>query len=213
MSALAAQLVDHVIPHVPVRQWVLSLPWALRYQLAFDAVLCRDVLAVFMRVVFGWLAATAARQGLRQPRCGAVMAIQRFGSALNLNLHLHSLVLDGVYTRPSPDATPVFHPLPPPTDQEIGTVLERVHARVLSAFHNLARRVSSETYDKLPLRFVGLHHPMRLPNVLEAEHSGWLGLVATRRHLFGDGLERNVRERKLRRAEHEADRRRSSTMT
>jgi Protein of unknown function (Hypoth_ymh)/Transposase zinc-binding domain len=53
MSALAAQLVDHVIPHVPVRQWVLSLPWSLRYQLAFDAALCRDVLAVFMRVVFG----------------------------------------------------------------------------------------------------------------------------------------------------------------
>jgi hypothetical protein len=45
MSALAAQLVDRVIPHVPVRQWVLSLPWLLRYQLAFDAGLCRAVLA------------------------------------------------------------------------------------------------------------------------------------------------------------------------
>ncbi|MBI2160880.1 MAG: hypothetical protein HYU25_11000 [Candidatus Rokubacteria bacterium] len=58
MSELAAQLVDRVIPHVPVRQWVLSLPWSLRYQLAFDAGLCRDVLAVFMRVVFGWLSAS-----------------------------------------------------------------------------------------------------------------------------------------------------------
>ena len=53
---------------------------------------------MFLRVVFGWLAATAARQGLRQPRCGAVTAIQRFGSALNLNLHFHALVFDGVYT-------------------------------------------------------------------------------------------------------------------
>jgi hypothetical protein len=79
MSTPAAQLVDRVIPHVPVRQWVLSLPWTLRYQLAFDASLCGAVLAVFLRVVFGWLAATAARQGLRQPRCGAVTAIQRFG--------------------------------------------------------------------------------------------------------------------------------------
>lgn len=49
---------------------------------------------------------------------------------MNLNLHIHSLVLDGVYTRPTPDAAPVFHPLPPPTDEEIGTVLERVHERV-----------------------------------------------------------------------------------
>lgn len=45
-TALAAQLVDRVVPDVPVRQWVLSLPWSLGYQMAFDAALCRDVLAV-----------------------------------------------------------------------------------------------------------------------------------------------------------------------
>ena len=28
---------------------------------------------------------------------GAVTLIQRFGSAANLNIHLHCLVLDGVY--------------------------------------------------------------------------------------------------------------------
>src|SRR5262245_55517085 len=44
---------------------------------------------------------------------------------------------------------------------------------------------------------------MRLPNVLKAEHSGWFRLIAARSHLFGDGLKRNVREGKLRRAEHE----------
>ena len=42
-------LVERVIPDVPVRQWVLSLPWALRYQLAFDAKLCGAVLGVFIR--------------------------------------------------------------------------------------------------------------------------------------------------------------------
>src|SRR5262249_9319775 len=44
---------------------------------------------------------------------------------------------------------------------------------------------------------------MRLPNVLKAEDSGWFRLIAACRHLFGDGLKRNVREGKLRRAEHE----------
>jgi len=34
MSQTAAHLVDHVIPHVPVRQWVLSLPIPLRALLA-----------------------------------------------------------------------------------------------------------------------------------------------------------------------------------
>src|SRR5262245_55499057 len=64
--------------------------------------------------------------------------------------------------------------------------------------------VSLETYHKLPARLIGFHHSMRFPDVLEAEHSGWLRLIAACRHLFGDGLKRNVREGKLRRAEHEA---------
>ena len=34
MAQTAAHLVDHVIPHVPVRQWVLFLPIPLRLQLA-----------------------------------------------------------------------------------------------------------------------------------------------------------------------------------
>src|SRR2546427_9008335 len=34
MADTAAHLVDSVFPHVPVRQWVLSLPFALRYRLA-----------------------------------------------------------------------------------------------------------------------------------------------------------------------------------
>src|SRR2546427_13032662 len=34
MADTAAHLVDSMFPHVPVRQWVLSLPFALRYRLA-----------------------------------------------------------------------------------------------------------------------------------------------------------------------------------
>jgi len=41
-----------------------------------------------------------------QAGSGAVTLIQRFGSAANLNIHLHCLVLDGVYRRS--DAGPVF---------------------------------------------------------------------------------------------------------
>ena len=34
MADTAAHLVDRVLPQVPIRQWVLSLPFALRYRLA-----------------------------------------------------------------------------------------------------------------------------------------------------------------------------------
>ena len=85
MSDRAAHLVDRVFPHVPVRQWVLSFPYALRYRLAYDATLVSDVLAVFTRTVFPSLIRRAREFGaVRKAQCGAVTFIQRFGSALNL---------------------------------------------------------------------------------------------------------------------------------
>ena len=49
MADTVAHLVDRVLPEVPVRQWVLSLPFALRYRLAYDAPLASAVLRVFVR--------------------------------------------------------------------------------------------------------------------------------------------------------------------
>jgi Putative transposase len=48
-----------------------------------------------MRALVGWLRRRAARQGIRGGRGGGVAVIQRFGSALNLNVHIHALVVDG----------------------------------------------------------------------------------------------------------------------
>jgi hypothetical protein len=43
-----------VLPRVPVRQWVLSLPYRLRYLLAWDHALARAVLGVYARVLLGF---------------------------------------------------------------------------------------------------------------------------------------------------------------
>ena len=51
MSQTAAHLVDHVIPHVPVRQRVLSLPIPLRVLLAAQPQLVTPVLQVVQRVI------------------------------------------------------------------------------------------------------------------------------------------------------------------
>jgi hypothetical protein len=45
-------------------------------------------------------------------------------------VHFHALLFDGVYTRTSPTARPVFHRLPPPTDTDIAVLLARVQRRV-----------------------------------------------------------------------------------
>jgi len=99
MTERAAHLVDHVFPDAAVRQWVLSLPYRLRYLLAWDHDVCRRVVAVHVRTVLGFLRRRARRAGVRDGRGGAVAIIQRFGAALNLNVHVHALVLDGVFAR------------------------------------------------------------------------------------------------------------------
>jgi len=57
MAERAAYLVDEVLPQVPVRRWVLTLPYRLRYRLAWDHALCRAVLGVYARTL---LASTRA---------------------------------------------------------------------------------------------------------------------------------------------------------
>lgn len=98
MPQTAAHLVDHVIPHVPVRQRVLSLPIPLRLLLAAQPKLVTPVLQVVHRVISQHLLGQA---GLKADEAdsGTVTLIQRFASAANLNIHLHCLVLDGVYDR------------------------------------------------------------------------------------------------------------------
>jgi hypothetical protein len=126
MADTAAHLVDRVLPEVPVRQWVLSLPFGLRYRRAYDGRLASAVLAVLVRTVFASLRRRVRRQwGLARSQCGAVTFVQRFGDALKLNLHLHSLILDGVHT-PDPDGRLRFHPLPPPNGAEVARVVRRV---------------------------------------------------------------------------------------
>jgi hypothetical protein len=137
MADTAAHLVDRVLPPVAVRQWVLTLPWHLRRRLAYDADLTTAVLALFIRSVERLYARLgAARLGVRGGRTGSVTTIQRFGSALNLNPHLHALFLDGVYVRRAPTRPLRFVRLRTLTDADVAEVL----AELVTALHRLLIR-------------------------------------------------------------------------
>ena len=113
MAEAAAHLVDHVLPDVRVRQWVISFPWRVRFLLARDPDLLRAVRRLVLRAILTWY---RRRAGFRAPvstgagesnaQGGAVCLEQRFGGALNLNVHLHALLLDGVNSAPSPHTPP-----------------------------------------------------------------------------------------------------------
>ena len=86
MSDFATQLVDRVIPRVSVRQWVLTVPHALRAKMMFDPALTSAVLRELIRAVSSWLRHRARRQGVVGAlKTGAVTVIQRFNSALGAN--------------------------------------------------------------------------------------------------------------------------------
>ena len=127
MTDSAALLADEVLPAKPIRQWVLSLPMALRFLLATDPGALTQVLGIVYRTISACLL-KKARLTRASGATGAVTLIQRFGSALNLNIHFHMLVLDGAYlvgTEP-----PVFRRIAPPREAELQALVERLAERV-----------------------------------------------------------------------------------
>ena len=105
------------------------MPIPLRLLLAAQPKLVTPVLQVVHRVITRFLLDQA---GLRADEAdsGAVTLIQRFGSAANLNILLHCLVLDGVY-RPGTDGAPEFVEVPAPTDEALQAVLRKIITRTM----------------------------------------------------------------------------------
>ena len=58
---------------------------------------------------------------------GAVTLIQRFGLALNLNVHFHMIFLDGVYV---PGDQPVFRHVPAPTSVQLRVLVQQIAERI-----------------------------------------------------------------------------------
>jgi hypothetical protein len=128
MAESAALLVDEVFPEQPVRQWVLSVPYPLRFLFASRPDIMGAVLGTVYRVIATHLAKQAGFTATRA-RTGAVTLIQRFGSALNLNLHFHMLFLDGVYVE-RPDGSLTFRWVKAPTSAELSALAEHIASRV-----------------------------------------------------------------------------------
>ncbi len=125
----------------------MSLPFSLRYRLAYDAQLVRDVLQIFVRAVF---ASIRRRAGIpasdRRARCGAVTFVQRFGDALNLNVHFHTLALDGIYVADDVGHL-TFRRVGSPSNVEVARVAKRVSRGVARL---LERRGLTDEGDLLP---------------------------------------------------------------
>ena len=99
------------------------------------------MLRIIHRVIAGFLRKQA---GLKRAAAdtGAVTLIQRFGSAANLNIHLHCLVLDGVYRRT--EGEPVFQAARAPSRDELAALLENIIARLLKMLTRLGYLIEEQ---------------------------------------------------------------------
>jgi hypothetical protein len=128
MVETAALLVDDVLPHKPIRQWVLSFPYPLRFLLASNPQVVTKVLGIVNRVLSTHLIKKAGFKK-SDTYTGAVTLIQRFGSALNLNLHFHILLIDGVYQKKY-NGQLRFHRVKAPTGSELNTLVATISQRI-----------------------------------------------------------------------------------
>ncbi len=132
MVETAAHLTDHVLPPLPLRQWVLSVPKRLRYFLERDTDLQGVALRLFLAAVEQCLHAHSPGSD-RCARIGAIAFIHRFGAALNAHLHFHCVVIDGLFA-PAPAGGVVFHPATAIDPAAIATVQATLRRRLLASF-------------------------------------------------------------------------------
>jgi hypothetical protein len=100
MADTAVHLEQRVLPAVPIRHWIGTLPWGLRALLGYDRQLWAEVLSALVNELCRSLRKTAKKLlghgSVAAAHTGAVAAIQRTDSALRPNVHFHVLALDGV---------------------------------------------------------------------------------------------------------------------
>jgi hypothetical protein len=120
--------VEHVIPHVAVRQWVISFPLRIRHYLQ-----THKILQSVLRIVIDEIQKRLIASGLDLPdlKIGAVSFIHQFGKTLNYHPHFHIIVADGLFSSDGDDF--LFHELAL-TPDDIADTEDCIRKRVLRYF-------------------------------------------------------------------------------
>ena len=134
MADVAAHLVEEVLPPVPIRQWVCTIPWATRTAVAFDRRLCADVLGAFsssLLRLLRWRAKRAFGLGsVDDARVGAITFVQRSDSALRVDPHFHTLAADGAWVADARGDLRFF-PLGEPSQEDLAQLAAWTHAKLV----------------------------------------------------------------------------------
>lgn len=122
MIETAEHLCGNVLPEVPYRQYVFSLPFPLKQLLAKNSELMSAVGRIFCKQIRRHILKGVKKKATKHT--GMISFFQRFGSALQITPHFHVLVMQGYYEESSNDSYK-FKKTPAPTDEEIADLLNK----------------------------------------------------------------------------------------
>lgn len=129
MAESAALLVDEVLPQQPIRQWMLSVPFQLRFLFASQPAIMGRALGIIYRAIATHISKKAGYTKTTT-HTGAVTLIQRFGGAINLNVHFHMLFLDGVYVENKYGSAVRFQWIKSPSSGELASLTHTIAKRI-----------------------------------------------------------------------------------
>ena len=96
---------------------------------------------------------TAKKRGIKNPKTGAITFIQWFGGNLNLNIHFHTLFLDGVCFKNKKlnKKFITFKKIKPPSTNEVREINLKIKKRFIRA---LRKKELIEDYDEGKTQFI-----------------------------------------------------------
>ncbi len=124
-------IVENLFPEARVRQWVLSVPFELRYFMAKNTEALNDI----HRIIYKSLQKYYRRQhqktyrAISQVDFGGISFIQRYSSKLSLNIHFHILVPEIGYDPKSTDGVGEW--VDPVKPEQVLEVLEAIVSSVV----------------------------------------------------------------------------------
>jgi hypothetical protein len=128
MAEATEHIVTNVLPLLPYRQFVVSFPIPLRYWLHSNKKLYSKIHSIVIKEIQSYYIAKATARVIKDPTPGTISFTQRFGSALNLNPHIHAICPDGVYTRVN--GRPRFRNITDISDDDVATLVEAISKKV-----------------------------------------------------------------------------------
>ena len=151
MAEASVLQTESMIPHVPIRQWVLTFPHPLTIFLAYRPHILGEVLELFISVLryfyrskclaFSQVPLFSNAPGeidfyssLHPNDLGVVTCIQRFTDALSLYPHFHILSTDGLFTVHDDFESAQFIELPQLTEDDMMEVMLYFKSRLVRRF-------------------------------------------------------------------------------